>query len=93
LKNLSSDKSYDLANYGVFLVFEPAIKLEYIWVSQETRGLESLVTVIFDDRVDQTLVTLTHINLPDDEYGHQFRTKWTNCLTRFESLAKWQEEV
>lgn len=92
LKNLSEDKSRELANYGLFLVFEPSLKLEHTWISQKTRGLESLVTIVFDDRVDHTLVTITHENLPDDDYGHQFKRKWENCLSRFEGLAKWQEE-
>jgi uncharacterized protein YndB with AHSA1/START domain len=92
-KDLSENKDYELVQYGRFLIFEPGLKLKYTWVSQETRGLESFVSVILDDQVDQTLITIIHENLPDDEKGRMYKVRWEQCLERFEGLAKWQVDA
>ena len=52
-------------------------------MSPFTRGLESIVTVTFDKQGDDTLVKLTHANLPDDDLGRAHDDGWNQCLGLF----------
>jgi uncharacterized protein YndB with AHSA1/START domain len=71
------------ANYGRFVAIEPRRRVQYTWMSGYTRGLESVVTVTFEKRGDDTLVTLNHANLPDDEKGRVHEGGWNLLLSRF----------
>ena len=71
------------AHYGRFLAIEPKRRLQYTWMSKFTRGLESIVTVTFERKGEDTLVSLKHSNLPDDEYGHLHEGGWNRCLDVF----------
>lgn len=55
--------------------------MEHTWVSEGTKGLESVVTVTFDARGDQTEVTLRHTGVPDDEMGRQHKDGWAWVLS------------
>jgi uncharacterized protein YndB with AHSA1/START domain len=70
-------------HYGRFLAIEKNQRLQYGWMSPFTLGLESVVTVTFQKKGDDTLVTLTHANLPDDEMGRMHDEGWKGCLGRF----------
>ncbi len=52
-------------------------------MSPFTNGLESIVTVTFEKQGDDTLVTLTHANLPDDDHGRAHDDGWNQCLGLF----------
>ena len=71
------------AHYGRFVVIERNKRLQYAWMSPFTRGLESMVTVTFEKKGDETLVTLNHANLPDDEKGRVHERGWNQCLDAF----------
>ena len=71
------------AHYGRFMVVEPHERLQYAWMSPFTLGLESIVTVTFAKQGDDTLVTLNHANLPDDERGRLHEGGWNKCLDAF----------
>jgi uncharacterized protein YndB with AHSA1/START domain len=43
--------------------------LEFAWMSQATRGLESRVTIEMTPSHDATDLVSTHTGLPDDEWG------------------------
>ena len=45
--------------------------------------LESLVTVTFQKKGEDTLLTLHHENLPDDEGGRGHEKGWGYFLSRF----------
>jgi hypothetical protein len=57
------------------------IAAEYTWMSEATKGLESIVAVTFEPRGDQTEVTLRHSGVPDDESGRQHQEGWTWILS------------
>jgi hypothetical protein len=42
-----------------------------------------MVTVIFEKNGSDTLVTLNHANLPDDEQGALHEGGWNKCLDVF----------
>jgi hypothetical protein len=52
-------------------------------MSLHTRGLESLVTVTFQKKGEDTLLTLRHENLPDDEFGRGHEKGWGQLVSRF----------
>ncbi len=68
-------------HYGRFLRVDRPRCVEYTWVSEATKGVESIVTVTFEPRGDQTEVTLRHSGVPDDELGHQHKDGWTWMLS------------
>ena len=79
------------AHYGRFLRIERPRDVQYTWVSEATKGLESIVAVTFAAHADQTDVTLRHSGIPDDDLGRQHRDGWTWVLSmlaeRFGSRA------
>jgi uncharacterized protein YndB with AHSA1/START domain len=70
-------------HYGRFLRIERPQRLEYTWVSEGTRGVESVVAMTFEPRGRETEVTLRHSGLPDDEMGPQHKDGWTWILSKF----------
>jgi uncharacterized protein YndB with AHSA1/START domain len=74
-----------MPHYGRFTVIDRPSKIQYTWMSLHTRGLESLVTVTFQKKDDDTLLTLRHENLPDDENGRGHEKGWGYFLSEFAS--------
>ncbi len=56
------------------------------WVSEATKGVESVVAVTFEPRGDQTEVTLCHSRVPDDEMG---RRLLYYCFLENMTLSLW----
>ena len=50
------------------------------WMSNHTRGLESIVTVTFKAKGEDTLLTLKHANLPDDDMGAAHDEGWKHFM-------------
>ena len=61
------------AHYGRFTEFERPGRMQHTWVSPNTLGEESTVTVTFQKKGEDTLMTLVHSDLPDtdDARGHE----------------------
>ena len=68
-------------HYGRFVVIERPRRVEYTWVSEGTKGLETIVAVTFEARGDQTQVTLRHSGVPDDAMGRQHKEGWNWILS------------
>lgn len=71
----------EMPHYGRFVELDRPRRIQLAWMSLFTRGLESVVTVTFEPKGPDTLLTLTHGNLPDDEYGHGHK-HWEVLLER-----------
>jgi|HubBroStandDraft_4_1064222.scaffolds.fasta_scaffold08484_4 uncharacterized protein YndB with AHSA1/START domain len=71
-------------HYGRFLQIERPRVVEYTWMSEGTKGAESIVTVTMETRGDQTEVTLRHSGVPDDAMGRQHKDGWTWVLSTLE---------
>jgi uncharacterized protein YndB with AHSA1/START domain len=54
--------------------------LEFTWVSEHTRGKESVVTIEFAARGKQTELNLTHAGLPDEEMAGKHTVGWSHFL-------------
>lgn len=70
-------------HYGRFTLLDRPSKAQYTWMSPNTRGQESLVTVAFQKKGKNTLLTLRHENLPDDEVGRSHEKGWLSLVGRF----------
>lgn len=68
-------------HYGRFLRIDRPHQVEYTWLSEATKGVESVVAVTFEPRANQTEVTLRHSGVPDDELGRQHKDGWTWVLS------------
>src|SRR6266550_7787886 len=81
--HLSDDtdgEQFELAHYGRFIVVDRPKRIQHTWVSQHTRGLESVVTVDLKPQGQQTMLTLRHEGVPDDEMGRLHELGWKHYL-------------
>jgi len=77
------------AHFGRFVEIQRPGKVEYTWMGEGTKGVESTVSVTFESRGKETEVTLRHSNLPDDELGRATEWGWAHILDSIaETLAK-----
>ncbi len=67
-------------HYGRFLRLDRPNLIEHTWVSEATKGVESVVTLTMQSRGDETEVTLRHSGVPDDEMGCKHKDGWTWIL-------------
>ena len=75
-------------HYGRYLRVEAPRLLEFTWVSESTYGKESVVTIEFTPRGDQTELRLSHDGLPDEKQAAGHTQGWTHFLdTLVERLA------
>jgi Activator of Hsp90 ATPase homolog 1-like protein len=63
------------------LKIERPQQVEYTWMSEATKGVESIVALTFQAQGEQTEVTLRHTGVPDDEMGCQHHDGWTWVLS------------
>ncbi len=68
------------AHYGRFVRLDKPRVIEHTWMSEATRGIESTVTVTLEPKGEETLLTLRHTNLPDDDMGGQHKEGWSFVL-------------
>ncbi len=71
------------AHYGRFIAIERNKRVQYGWMSPFTQGLESIVAVTFEKKGEDTVVTLNHANLPDDEKGRVHERGWNQILDKY----------
>jgi uncharacterized protein YndB with AHSA1/START domain len=85
-------------HYGRFLRIERpahggAGVVEMTWMSQATRGEETVVTTTFQPLGEETEVTLTHTGVPDDEMGRTHEAGWTWMLNTLAERFSVHEEA
>jgi uncharacterized protein YndB with AHSA1/START domain len=71
------------SHYGRFTEVERGKRIQHTWMSPNTLGLESVVTVTFEKAGDDTLMTLVHSGLPDDDKGRSHEKGWNYFLNTF----------
>jgi len=69
--------------YGRFTKTERPDRIQYTWVSPDTMGVESTVTVTFRKQGEETLMTLVHSDIPDTDEGRGFEKGWNYFLNIF----------
>ncbi|PWU21522.1 MAG: SRPBCC domain-containing protein [Bdellovibrio sp.] len=68
------------AHYGRFTNIERPGRIQHTWVSPNTLGEESVVTVTFKRQEEGTLMTLVHSDLPDCEQARGHERGWNYFL-------------
>ena len=71
------------SHYGRFTEFERPERLQHTWVSPNTLGHESLVTLTFKRQAEHTVMTLVHSGLPDHELAKGHQSGWNYFLGIF----------
>jgi len=71
------------SHYGRFTEVERPGRLQHTWVSPNTLGKESKVTVTFKKQGEGTLMTLVHSDLPDHELAKSHEKGWNYFLGIF----------
>ena len=71
-------------HYGRFLKLERGKLAEYTWMSNNTHGRETTVSVSFEPRAGGTQVTIQHRGLPDAEDGRDHEEGWEYFLAQLE---------
>jgi len=72
-----------MAHYGRFTRVERPGRIQHTWVSPNTLGQESTVTVTFKKHAEATLMTLVHSGLPDTDEATHHERGWNYFLEIF----------
>jgi uncharacterized protein YndB with AHSA1/START domain len=70
-------------HYGRFTEVERPDRIQHTWVSPNTLGEESIVTLTFKTQGKDTLMTLVHSGIPDTEAGKGHQKGWNHFLDIF----------
>jgi uncharacterized protein YndB with AHSA1/START domain len=79
---------HGIPHYGRFTQLERPGQLQHTWVSPNTLGQESMVTVTFKRQGADTLMSLVHTGLPDTNEGRSHEKGWTYFVERFSHRLK-----
>ncbi len=69
-------------HYGRFTKIERPSRIQNTWMSRYTSGEESMVTVTFKEKDDETLMTLVHSGLPQNELSKAHKDGWNYFLDK-----------
>jgi uncharacterized protein YndB with AHSA1/START domain len=72
------------AHYGRFLRLEASRIVEITWMSEGTRGAETVVTIIFTPAGSGTHLRLTHMGFPDDNSRKAHQDAWPMVLAQLD---------
>ena len=70
------------AHYGRFTEITRPSRIQHTWLSPNTSGLESTVTVTFEKEGTETRMTLVHTGLPDTDGGRSHDKGWNYFLDK-----------
>ena len=72
-------------HYGRFTETGRPHRIQHTWMSPSTLGQESVVTLTFEKKGQDTLMTLVHSGLPDTDGGRGHERGWNYFLGTFPS--------
>lgn len=64
------------SHYGRFIALERGKKIEHTWMSPATSGLETVVSITLEKKGDDTVITIDHRGVPDDDAGRHHAQGW-----------------
>lgn len=73
----------ETSHYGRFTELERPDRIQHTWVSPNTLGQESTVTVTFKKQGENTLMTIVHSGLPDIHEARGHERGWNYFLEIF----------
>lgn len=72
-----------MPHYGRFTEVNRAARIQHTWMSPNTSGQESTVTVTFKEHKKDTIMTLVHNGLPDTDGARSHEKGWNYFLDLF----------
>ena len=76
------------SHYGRFTELDRPGRIQHTWMSPNTLGEESMVTLTFKEQGDGTLMTLVHSGLPDADRSRSHEGGWSYFLDKLVSHFK-----
>jgi uncharacterized protein YndB with AHSA1/START domain len=73
-------------HYGRFMEMDRPVRIRLSWMSPNTLGNESIVTVRFEKKGEGTLLTLLHSGLPNDDMAKAHDKGWNSIFDRFSNI-------
>ncbi|HTY00412.1 MAG TPA: SRPBCC domain-containing protein [Bacteroidota bacterium] len=70
------------SHYGRFTEIARPNRIQHTWMSKNTLGEESTVTLTFEKKGDGTLMTLLHAGLPDADVAKSHEAGWNYFLDK-----------
>jgi uncharacterized protein YndB with AHSA1/START domain len=78
--------SGDTPHYGRFIEIDRPGRVQYSWMSPNTLGQESMVTVTFQKEGEGTRMTLLHSGLPNDDMAKAHQKGWNSISDKFSDI-------
>jgi uncharacterized protein YndB with AHSA1/START domain len=75
-----------VAHYGRFMEMDRPSRIQHSWMSRNTLGEESTVTVTFQKKGEGTLMTLVHSGLPNDAMAKAHAMGWNSIFDKFSNI-------
>jgi len=73
-------------HYGRFIEIDRPGRIQHSWMSRNTLGEETLVTVKFQKKGEGTLLTILHSGLPNDEMARGHEKGWNFVTENFANI-------
>ena len=73
-------------HYGRFMEIDRPGRIQYSWMSPNTLGKESVVTVTFEKKGEGTFMTLLHSGLPNDDMAKAHEKGWNSIFDNFSNI-------
>jgi len=77
-----------IPHYGRFTEMDRPGRIQYSWMSRNTLGEESMVTVTFRPTGEDTLMTLLHSGLANDAMAKAHEKGWTSIFAKFSTVFR-----
>ena len=73
-------------HYGRFIEIDRPGRIQHSWMSRNTLGEETLVTLTFQKKAEGTLLTILHSRLPNDEMARAHEKGWNFVTENFANI-------
>jgi uncharacterized protein YndB with AHSA1/START domain len=73
-------------HYGRFIELDRPARIQHSWMSRNTLGEETTVTVTFQKKGEDTLVTILHSGLPSEDAATAHEKGWNSILDKFSNI-------
>jgi uncharacterized protein YndB with AHSA1/START domain len=73
-------------HYGRFMEIDRPVRIQHSWMSPNTLGQESIVTVTFEKKGEGTFMTLLHSGLPNEAMARAHEKGWNSIFDKFSNI-------
>jgi uncharacterized protein YndB with AHSA1/START domain len=73
-------------HYGRFIEINRPSRIQHSWMSRNTLGEETTVTVTFQKKGEDTLMTVLHSGLPNEDMATAHEKGWNSILDKFSNI-------